>query len=387
MKASEFPDPFRSTRTQSGVYRIEDRGEEVNLILKLRDLRKCAHNWKTFNSGDAAPGRIVIPSEEDIRDVRQIPVEMDPPEQADFRALLESWFKRPLEDNYQAKLDEVIKEIMNEAFSKDELEVVSEFSLKLQSRALTVLLNTPMDEADTWIEWGTHVFRGEGGALNSEKAGTVDEYILNRIEEASKNPSEDLFSVLLQSDVNGRRLTKEEVHGIMNLTFAGGRDTVINAVTNTIIYFADHPERLNWLRENPEFIGKSVEELIRYFTPLTHLGRTVSEDTFVCENAIKKGSKIGLGWASANRDGNTFENPDEVILDRKVNPHVAFGFGIHNCLGATHARQILRKVVKELSEKVDSIEIKDYIENIETIGDLKRKVGFDEITVRFNPRK
>lgn len=244
-----------------------------------------------------------------------------------------------------------------------------------------------MDEADTWIEWGTHVFRGEGGALNSEKASTVDEYILKRIEEASKNPSEDLFSVLLQSEVNGRRLTKEEVHGIMNLTFAGGRDTVINAVTNTIIYFADHPERLNWLRENPEFIGKSVEELIRYFTPLTHLGRTASEDTFVCEHAIKKGSKIGLGWASANRDGNTFEKPDEVILDRKVNPHVAFGFGIHNCLGATHARQILRKVVKELSEKVDSIEIKDYIENIETIGDLKRKVGFEEITVRFNPKK
>lgn len=386
MKASEFPDPFKKYREENGIYQIEDQGEEVNLILRLRELRKCSHNSSNFSSGAAIPGRIVIPSEEKIRDIRQIPVEVDPPRHKDYRALLDFWFKRPLEDEYQKKLSVIIDDLFAEVLESENIEVVHDFSLKLQSRALTLLLNTRIDEAETWIEWGTHVFRGEEGELVSDKASLVDEYILEKIEEALSNPGQDLYSVLLQSEINGSKLTKEEVHGVMNLTFAGGRDTVINALTNMIAYFGDHPERLKWLGENPEYIGKSVEELVRYFTPLTHLGRISKDDTVVCEHAIKADSKVGLSWASANRDDTVFDNPDVVILDRKVNPHVAFGFGIHNCLGATHARQILRLVLTKLVEKVEQIEIHQFNENIETIGELKRKVGFEEITVTLHPK-
>jgi cytochrome P450 len=386
MKASEFPDPFKELRKESGLYQIEDNGENVDLILRLRDVRKCAHNASNFNSGAAIPGRIVIPSEENIRDVRQIPVEVDSPEHKDYRSLLDPWFKRPLEEEYQDKLNKLIDDLFTEVLSNDKFEVVHDFSLKLQSRALTLLLNTSIEEAETWIEWGSHVFRGEEGELVSEKANVVDDYILKKIEEASLNPGEDLYSVLLNAEINGIKLTKEEVHGVMNLTFAGGRDTVINALTNMIAYFGDHAERLTWLSENPEYIGKSVEELVRYFTPLTHLGRISKEDSVVCEHAIKAGSKVGLGWASANRDETVFDQPNEVQLDRKVNPHVGFGFGIHNCLGATHARQILRKVLSALVEKVSTIEIHQFIENIETIGEIKRKVGFKEIIVTLHPK-
>ncbi|RNC84571.1 MAG: cytochrome P450 [Balneola sp.] len=386
MKASEFSCPFEHLRKEDGVYQIEDHGESVHMVLRLKDLRKAAHSWEIFNSGSVDPGRIVIPSEVDVRDIRQIPVEMDPPQHKDFRALLDPWFKRPLEEGFQQKLDVIIDELLNEACSGEEIELVEEFSLKLQSRALTLLLNTAMDEADTWISWGTHVFRGEGGELDSTKAGVVDEYILQKIEEASTSPGEDLFSVLLNSEVEGRKLSKEEVHGIMNLTFAGGRDTVINTLTNSIAYFAEHPEALQQIRENPDMVNNAVEELVRYFSPLTQLGRVAAEESMIGDCPIKKNEKIGLTWASANRDESVFENPEEVILDRKRNPHVAFGFGIHACLGATHARQILRKVVKALSERVDSIDIINFKENIESIGEIKRKVGFEEINVRFNSK-
>jgi len=382
MKKSELPDPFKDARNASGIGEMNDQNDPVKMVLGLKEVRKCAHNWKTFQSG-ATPGRIVVPSEVNIRTTRQIPFEVDPPEHKDYRALVEPWFKRPLEDEYTAALTQQINAIVDEALTKDTVEVVEDFSLVLQSRALTLLLNTPLEESQTWISWGTHVFRSEGEALDGDKANILYNYIDERITEAIKNPGKDLYSVLLQSEKDGKKLTREEVKGVMILTFAGGRDTVINTITNAIAYFAEHPESLKQLKDNPEHITKAVEELIRYFSPLTHMGRVATTDTQVCEHAVKADSRISLCWASANRDEKTFENPNTVILDRKINPHVAFGFGTHNCLGATHARQIMRVLLTTLSKKVEAISILDYKENIEDLDQFKRKVGFDKLIVTF----
>ncbi|KMT64489.1 cytochrome P450 [Catenovulum maritimum] len=385
MKKSKLADPFEQARLESGIGKMDDQNDPVTMLLRLKDVRKTAHNWKVFQSG-AKPGRIVVPSEVNIRDTRQIPFEVDPPEHGDYRKLVEPWFKRPLEADYQAALTKQINEIVDEALSLDDIEVVSDFSLRLQSRALTLLLNTPYSEADTWIGWGTHVFRSEGDSLDGDKANILYDYIDEQIERASENPSDDLYSVLLNSELNGRKLTKEEVKGVMILTFAGGRDTVINAVTNSIAYFAEHPESLARLNDEPEITGKAVEELIRYFSPLTHMGRVVTEDTQVCEHAAKADSRVSLCWASANRDASVFENPNEVVLDRKLNPHVGFGFSHHNCLGATHARQIMQILLTSLAQKVKSIDILDYEENIEDLDQFKRKVGYEKIKVKFNPK-
>lgn len=382
MKKSELPDPFSEARKTKGYGQMNDQGEDVTMVLGLKDVRKCAHNWKTFQSG-AKPGRIVVPNEEYIRETRQIPFEVDPPAHGDYRALVEPWFKRPLAADYQEKLQQLVDLSIDEALNAGELEVVSDFALKLQSRALTVLLNIPLEESETWIQWGTHVFRSEDSPVDGDKAKILYDYIDAQIDRALATPGEDLYSVLLASEVNGQKMTREEVKGVMILTFAGGRDTVINAVTNTIAYFAEHPQSLDRLRKEPELITRSVEELIRYFSPLTHMGRVVTEDTQVCEHAQKADSRVSLVWASANRDERIFEKPNEVVLDRKVNPHVAFGFSHHNCLGATHARTLMKILVKTLSERIGKMEITSHQDNIEEWGEFNRKVGFDSLKVKF----
>ena len=384
MDKSAFPDPFEAAREQKGFSEIDDQNDPVTMLLRLKDVRKTAHNWKTFQSG-AEPGRIVVPSEVNIRDTRQIPFEVDPPMHGEYRALVEPWFKRPLESNYQEKLKAIIEELVGEVLCIPSVETVEEFSLKLQSRALTLLLNIPYEEAETWIGWGTHVFRSEDTALDADKANILYQYIDEQIEKAMANPGKDLYSVLLASEVNGQRLTKEEVKGVMILTFAGGRDTVINAVTNTIAYFAEHPQSLKKLKEDPSLTGKAVEEFVRYFSPLTHMGRVVTEDTTVCEHAQKAESRVSLCWASANRDTAVFDRPNEVVIDRKVNPHVGFGFSHHNCLGATHARQVLNCLISVLTQKVSTIDILEHEDNIEEWGEFRRKVGFHTLKVKFNP--
>ncbi|WP_066627195.1 cytochrome P450 [Labilibacter marinus] len=382
MKKSEMPDPFKEKRENEGYHDIDDQNDPVKMVLGHKDVRKAAHNWKTFQSG-AEPGRIVVPSEVEIRDLRQIPFEVDPPEHKSYRDLVEPWFKRPLEEEYQAKLKNIIAGVLDEAIEKGSVEVIHDFSLVLQSRALTVLLNSDYSEAERWISWGTHVFRSEDDPLDNSKANVLADYLDEKVEEAKKNPTEDFFSVLLNSEVDGKKLSDDEVKGVMMLTFAGGRDTVINAVTNSIAYFADHPESIEYLRKQPEHMNTAIEELVRYFSPLTHMGRVATEDTAVCEHAVKKDSRISMCWASANRDERVFEKPNEVVLDRQMNPHVGFGFGTHNCLGATHARTILKILLEQIIEKIGSMEILDSEDNIEDWGGIKRKVGYHNINVKL----
>ncbi|MEL7532434.1 MAG: cytochrome P450 [Bacteroidota bacterium] len=385
MNKSEFPDPFEQARLKKGIAEIDDQDDPVKMVLRLRDLRKTAHNYQNFTSA-AIPGRIVVPSEVNIRETRQIPFELDPPLHTDYRAAVEPWFKRPLESAYQAKLKSIIEALIDQLMAQDRVEVVSEFALPLQSRALTLLLNIPYEEAELWISWGTHVFRSEGEALDGAKAEILYDYIDAQIDKAIANPGADFYSVLLATKINGRKMTPEEVKGVLVLTFAGGRDTVINTITNSIAYFAEHPESMRRLQQEPEIIKTAIEELMRYFAPLTHMGRVVTAGIEICEHAIEADSRVSLCWASANRDAAVFDKPNEIVLDRKMNPHVSFGFSHHNCLGATHARQIMKILFELLPQKISSIKIHSAKENIESIGEFKRKVGFEQLEVSFQAK-
>ncbi|MEL6255643.1 MAG: cytochrome P450 [Bacteroidota bacterium] len=385
MKNSEFPDPFEQARKEKGYGEMDDQNDPLTMILRHEDIRKCAMNWETFQSG-AKPGRIVVPSEVYIRDTRQIPFEIDPPLHKEYRSLVEKWFRRPMGEEYQKRLREIITQTFDGLARKESVEIIYDFSLPIQSRALTLLLNCPYEEAEQWISWGTHVFRSDDAPLDGSKANVLYDYLDEAIAKAKANPSDDIYSLLLGAEFQGRKLTIEEIKGVMILTFAGGRDTVINAITNTIAYFADHPEALQKLIAEPEIKKRAVEELIRYFAPLTHMGRVVTEETEVCEHTIAHDSRISLCWASANRDESIFENPHEVILDRKKNPHLSFGYSHHRCLGATHTRQIMLALLDVLVEKVTAIKVLDHTDNIEEWGEFKRKVGFHELKVSFRPR-
>jgi len=114
------------------------------------------------------------------------------------------------------------------------------------------------------------------------------------------------------------------------------------------------------------------------------MGRVATQDTQVCGADVAEDSRISLCWASANRDERTFERPNEVVLDRKLNPHVAFGFGTHNCLGATHARMLLKILIQHLAKSSYKMNIISVEENIETVGGFKRKVGFNELNIKFS---
>ena len=188
------------------------------------------------------------------------------------------------------------------------------------------------------------------------------------------------------AEFQGRKLSLEEKLGYANIAFAGGRDTIIHAVANTIAHFGGNPSDLDYVRKNPDKIVTAGEEMFRAYMPLTHIGRVCPRDTDVHGVAVKAGERVSLGWASANRDAEAFVDPDDVKMDRKPNPHISFGYGPHLCLGAHHARAIMRQLIKTLTERVAEIRILESEDNVEREVDYDRKVGYHTLQVELVSR-
>lgn len=214
----------------------------------------------------------------------------------------------------------------------------------------------------------------------------MEKYYQEMFEAAEANPGEDFFSALNQADFEGRKLTMEEKLGYANIAFAGGRDTIIHTATRILKYFSENPKALDCIREHPEMINTAAEEFFRLFIPLTHIGRVCPAQTDIHGHTVEAGERVSLAWSSANRDPDVFEDPNTAKLDRKPNPHIAFGFGIHNCLGQHHARALMRGIIEKVAHKVASIEITDQQELIENEKDYSRKVGYEMLRAKFAAR-
>jgi len=263
----------------------------------------------------------------------------------------------------------------------ESIEVVREFALPIQSRAMTYLLNVPESEADLWIGWGIHVFR-DGGS----KGMSLEAYLHQQLDRGAAQPGGDFFSALAHATFRGRPLTREEMMGFGNLTFAGGRDTVIHTLSSVLAYLAGHPEALEFLRQDPSRVVHATEEFFRVVTPLTHIGRVCPVETQVEGMTVPAGGRVSLCWASANQDEAVFENPSEVRLDRKPNPHMAFGFGAHLCLGAAHARLLVRTLLQKCIDRVGQITVLSAQERVEREQAYQRVMGYESLVVRIAPR-
>lgn len=374
-------DPFKSDRNERGVLNNQFDGETIPMILRHKDVRAAAKDWKTFSSDD--PFHVPIPQEEDVRSVRQLPIETDPPDHTDYRKIVEPFFRRALQPDVIQQVEQLVDDAVVDATRRDSIEIVRAFSLPIQSRALAIMLNVPPAEAERWISWGIHVFRDP---QTGEKASQLDSYIHEQLDRAEASPGDDFFSALAQATFRGRPLTRNEMEGFANLTFAGGRDTVINTITGIIAYFSSNIQQLDTLHEFPKRIFTAAEEFVRVITPLTHIGRKCPMDTEVIGTHVAANQRISLCWASANFDETVFDSPEEVRLDRKPNPHIAYGAGAHTCLGAPLARLIIRSLLKKLVLRIGSIKLIESQENVEREEKYERKVGYESLVVRFTSR-
>lgn len=380
--APDRDDPFGPARRADGVLVVDFAGETIPMVLGHRAVRQAARDWATFSSD--APGRVPIPAETGVRSVRQLPIETDPPQHKAWRDLLKPAFMRPVQADYIARIDALVARLVDAAAAQGEVEIVRGFALPLQSLALTHLLGMPESEAEEWIAWGIHVFHDGGDS--AEKGSVLDRYIRAKIAAACAAPGDDFFGSMTRMEVDGRPLTPDEMAGIANLVFAGGRDTVITAVAAIFAYFSGNRPALDALCAEPRRIAFAVEEFVRVTSPLTHIGRVCPQGAVVGPHQVAPDARVSLCWASANFDESVFDAPGEIRLDRMPNPHLGFGSGHHNCLGAAHARTVLRSLIAQLGARTSAITVIEAERNIERYGDITRAVGYRCLKVALAPK-
>tara|TARA_X000000950_G_scaffold114254_1_gene143708 strand:- start:1763 stop:2911 length:1149 start_codon:yes stop_codon:yes gene_type:complete len=376
-------DPFKKDREDSGVHTARVDGETIPLILTLREIRKTAKDWQTFSSDN--PLMCVLHSEAHVRTVRQLPLEIDPPAHTEYRSIVEPIFKRPKSDPaYAVAIERIINQALDQWFQANESEAVRGLALPIQCHALAVLLQMPEAAAHEWISWGVHVFHDRD---DGNDAGPVlKAYTQKQFERAKEEPGNDFFSILNEAEIQGRKLSMEEKQGYANVTFAGGRDTIINTLSSIVAYVAEYPESLHFLREDEQHLITATEEFVRYVSPLTAITRKCPHSTALHDQTVAAGGRIGLCWPSANRDEDVFDQPDKVILNRKPNPHVGFGFGPHNCLGAPHARLVIRSFLKQLCNRIETMQLIEATPKVEQEETFSRMSGYESVTVRVTPR-
>ncbi len=372
-------DPFKKARERDGVMKCPFAGEQITMLLRHQDVRDAAADWQKFSSD--APFRVPIPSEEDLRSVRQLPIEIDPPQHKQYRDLTQPFFLRAKKKEVIAAVKAMIEEVVGSMIGRPSFDAVSEFALPIQSRAFTYLLDMPESEAEIWIRWGIHVFRPQDDG--TKPGDSLEKYLNERLDLAQSNPGKDFFSALTQAEFNGRKLTRDECLGFANLAFAGGRDTIIHSITCIIAWLGENPDGLAFLREDPKRITLASEEFFRVFMPLTLIGRVCPEGTTIHGVEVQPGERVGLCWVSANYDESVFKDAQQVKLDRRPNPHVAFGFRDHLCQGAAHARLVIRSMLEVLCEKEATIKIIDYAQHLEQTEKFTRAVGFESLNVAF----
>jgi cytochrome P450 len=307
------------------------------------------------------------------RDFPEIPLEVDPPEQRRYRALITPWFSRSRVDQLEEQVRTITRELLDAKAGETQIDFVQDLAVPLVGRGLAVFLNVPDEESRPWPGWLSDIFHGRmANRQRADEAGRkLIDYVDRKIAAAKERPGDDFFSMLATSDYKGRSLTDKEMRGFGVLTMTAGQETTVNGIGNSIWYLGSHPDQRDRLRRQPSLIPHAVEEILRFLSPIQLLGRSTTRDVTVSGTPIPQGSTVAVCYGAANRDETAFESPDECRLGRQHNNHIAFGYGPHTCIGAPLARLEMRVALAEVLRRVPDYELDTERIEMTPHGDLR----------------
>jgi cytochrome P450 len=343
------PQPvFKSMRDGSPVLAMD----QAVILSRKVDIDEALRHPEIFTSNMSAV---------DLKNVRPlIPLQIDPPDHKKYRKLLDPIFAPRL---MTAMEDEVVNDLIDRFIDRGEVDFAAEFSVPYPSQVFLTLLGLPLDELDRFLAMKDGIIRPDqitGSPYGSEAADAHQQKVADSIyayfnqvlDERQAESREDLVSRFLTAEVDGHTLTREDILDICFLFLIAGLDTVTATLDCMFGFLTQHPEHRRQLAEDPSLIPSAIEELLRWETPVQMVARSSLEETTLAGCPVHKGDSVILLLGSANTDEAEVEDADTVRFDREVNRHIAFGGGIHRCLGSHLARMELRVALREWHRRI-----------------------------------
>ena len=263
-----------------------------------------------------------------------------------------------------AEVEALVAELVAEAVSQGEFDVVELIAGQLPARMTARLLGFPEEMWPEVKSWSERLMRTD---MRDRDPLVMNEFIdANReflgammpiMQQVTACPRNDFMSIWANAEIDGQKLPPEAIFHEVGLFIAGGAETTRTAISHGLRAFVDHPEQWEEMAAKPELINSAVEEVLRWVTPLNNFFRMALTDDVVGGQPIAAGDRIIMLYPSANRDEADFENPFEFDIHRNPNPHLSFGFGTHLCIGANLARLVLTTVFRELSVRATDLSV------------------------------
>ena len=333
-------------------------------LTRRADIVHASLHPELFSS---ARGIALDPMPAELQRIATFFLMMDPPQHTLYRRLISSAFT----PRNVAQIDEQVRKnaaaIVDDLVGAGEVDFVAACSARLPMMTISEMLGVPTDQREAVAKAAEKLFSmsdDEYSSLEERAEATINEMFLlanTGIELAKfrrRHPADDLMTSIVNAEVDGHRLTDEEIGAFLILLASAGNDTTKQTTSHAMLALAANPGQRDWLMADFDGrIGQSVEEFIRYATPVLQFARIVTQDTELAGQHLAAGDKVGLFYCSANRDEAAFDRPQAFDLQRSPNPHLGFGGGgPHFCLGNQLARTELRNIFRELLTRV-SVEL------------------------------
>jgi len=359
---------FRRLRDEAPVhYRADSAFGPFWSVTRYDDIVRVDKDFETFS----AEPQIILGAPPEGLDIEMF-IAMDPPRHDQQRAAVQGVVAPQNLEEMEGLIRSRVAEVLDELPVGEPIDWVDRVSIELTSRMLATLLDFPYDERRKLVEWTDLVAASAsatGGSTDTDAAYRAAAEAARSFSAlwhdkaarlaAGEKPGYDLITLMqLSEDTKDLIDRPMEFLGNIVLLVVGGNDTTRNSMTGGLLALNRFPEQFDRLRENPALVPKMVHEILRWQTPLAYMRRVATRDTVLNGQFIRKGDKVVMWYASANRDERTFENPDDFVIDRRnARHHLAFGIGTHRCMGSRLAEMQLRILWEELLARFDDIEV------------------------------
>jgi cytochrome P450 family 142 subfamily A polypeptide 1 len=370
-------DAFRAMRARGPVWR--DEANALWAVVHHAPIIEVERNAEMFSSLGSYRSRIAM-NEEDM-------IAKDDPAHHDQRALVARRFTPKAVQRLEPVIESVVDELLDAVAERGEMELVDELAAPFPAKLTAHLLGFGDDQWESVRSWSERLMRIDSITTDQEKLmgmmGAITEFnaVLEPLVEQRRGAkADDLFGVWANAQLDGCPMRHEVIMQETGLFISGGAETTRTVVARGLIELSQHPDDWEAMAADPSLVPIAVEELIRWVTPLNNMFRTATRDADIAGTSIAEGDRVMLAYPSANRDEQVFADPYTFDIRRNPNPHVAFGFGTHFCLGSSLARLELRLLLTRLTQRLTNLRVltpPDIEPNIFVGAVRKCRLGFD----------
>jgi cytochrome P450 len=333
---------------------IYDPRSDFCMIFDYAGVKRTLSDHETFSSDLAASANQPTPPWF---------IFFDPPRRTRLRGLIMRAFTPATVSRLEPRIRELARTLLDRALRPDGMDFAADFAIPLPMMVISELIGIGSDEWLRFREWSdviltlSYTVSGrEPGAAAGVAYGSVTtemaQHLERWIEERQSRPREDLLTDLIRAEIDGETLSHAEILAFVQLLLVAGNETTTNLLNNAVLCLAEYPDQLTRLQQSPELLPAAIEEVLRYRSPVQFVFRGTARNFEMHGREVPAGKRVLVMIGSANRDESHFAEPDRFDIERQPNPHLAFGHGLHFCVGAPLSRLEARIALSEFLSRV-----------------------------------